>query len=348
MNGMAKHARGLTTGQAVLAAVIALLAAAVTPVFFIVMFVTVNKLLGPYFDGWAWTVPVATEIVFAMLFLFAVLLEWLRLPSRSLWVAPYPFAVISAFLNVWAFHDSIPGMAGHLAVTLAFFTPVTFAKMGVRKLIVTDAERSQATALADARAHARDMLRSALGPFWRHRAPVLLRRQLRSGRLPARVLEAVESGAQYGGAVVWEPAVEAWITSAVTLPERFSAVLAAARQEASAPPAVAPEGGSGGTPEAPPEGIAEAPAKAPREPSRHSSPKPPRLVPARASDEDLAALVAPLLVAGEEVSPTRVVKIIREQAGGKSSIGHERAGTVLGIALEQAGRVAVIGERRQA
>ena len=74
MNGMAKHARGLTTGQAVLAAVIALLAAAVTPVFFIVMFVTVNKLLGPYFDGWAWTVPVATEIVFAMLFLFAVLL----------------------------------------------------------------------------------------------------------------------------------------------------------------------------------------------------------------------------------------------------------------------------------
>jgi hypothetical protein len=344
----ARHARGLTSGQASLAAVIAILAAAVTPVFFIVMFLTVNKTLGPYFDGWAWTVPVATEIVFAMLFLFAVLLEWLRKPSRALWLAPYPFAAMSAFLNVEAFHGTVPGMAGHLAVTLAFFTPVTFAKMGVRRLLVTDAERSRAVALADARAHARDILRSALGPFWRHRAPVLLRRQLRSGRLPARVLEAVESGAKYGGAVIWEPAVEAWITSAVTLPERFSAVLAAARAEASAPPpAGAPEGGSGGTPEAPSERIAEVPAEAPREPSRRSSQKPPRLVPARASDEDLAAIVAPLLVAGEDVSPTRVVKIIREKAAGKS-IGHERAGTVLGIALEQAGRVAVLGERRQA
>jgi hypothetical protein len=345
MNGMAKHARGLTTGQAVLAAVIAVLAAAVTPVFFIVMFMTVNKTLGPYFDGWAWTVPVATEIVFALLFLFAVLLEWLRKPSRALWLAPYPFAAMSAFLNVEAFHGSVPGMAGHLAVTLAFFTPVTFAKMGVRRLLVTDAERSRAVALADARAHARDILRSALGVLWRHRAPVLLRRQLRSGRLPARVLEAVESGAKYGGAVVWEPAVEAWITSAVTLPERFSAVLAAARAEASAPPpAEASEGGSGGTPEAPPEGVAETRPQA----SRHPSPKSPRLVPARASDDDLAAIVAPLLAAGEDVSPTRVVKIVREHAGGRSSIGHERAGKVLDLARTEHQRVVPIGARKQA
>ena len=144
MTGTTRRAHGLSSGQAVLAAVIALLAAAVTPVFFIVMFVTVNGLLGPYFDGWAWTVPVATEIVFALMFLLAVLFEWLRCPSVALWLAPYPFAVISAFLNVWAYHGSVPGMTGHLAVTLAFFTPVTFAKMGVRRLLVTDGERARA------------------------------------------------------------------------------------------------------------------------------------------------------------------------------------------------------------
>ena len=348
MNGMR-----LSGGQKTLAAVILLLALAVTPVFFIVMFLTVNLMLGPYFDGWAWTVPVATEATFMLLFLWAVLMEWLRRPKRALWIAPYPFAALSAFLNVWAQHTSVPGMAGHLAVTLAFFTPVTFAKTGVRSLLVTDDERSLAIALADAQAHARDMLRSALGIWWKHRAPVLLRRQLRSGRLPAKVLEAVENGARFGGATVWEPAVEAWIASAVTLPERTAEALRAARAEASAPvsatPSQDPSAGTGGTPsgEAPASTSDTPAASAPVTPSRGASARPRRLIPAKASDDDLAEIIAPLLAEGE-VSPTRVVKVIREHAGGKASIGHDRAGKVLALATEQAQRVVPIGERRQA
>ena len=219
----------LNGGQRVLATAILLLALAVTPIFFIVMFLTVNKMLGPGFDGWAWTVPVATEAVFMLLFLWALLMEWMRRPKRALWIAPYPFAVLSAFLNVWAARGTVSGMAGHLAVTLAFFVPVTFAKTGVRSLLVTDAERDRSHALADARAYAQDILRSALGPFWRWQAPLLLRRQLRSGRLPASVMTAVETC----DAARWERSVETWITAAVVLPERFAGVLAAARAEAS-------------------------------------------------------------------------------------------------------------------
>ena len=114
--------------------------------------------------------------------------------------------------------------------------PVTFAKTGVRSLLVTDAERDRSHALADARAYAQDILRSALGPFWRWQAPLLLRRQLRSGRLPASVMTAVETC----DAARWERSVETWITAAVVLPERFAGVLAAARAEASQSAPAAP------------------------------------------------------------------------------------------------------------
>lgn len=354
------HARvRLTGGQGLLAAAIVGLALAVTPVFFIVMFETVNGLLGPYFDGWAWTVPVATEITFVLLFLLAVLFEWLRRPSLLLWLAPYPFAAMSAYMNVLAAHGTAAAMAGHLAVTLAFFAPVMFAKAGVRRLLVTDEEIAFAAALADATAYARDVLRSALGLLWRFRAPVLLRRQLRSGRLPARVLEAVHAAAEGGSGTLWEAAVETWIAAAVALPERTAEVVRAARAEASqsvpatpaatppetspAPPAEAPAQASG-EPAATPR---EAPAERPAQTSR----RPPRLVPKKASDDQLADLLVPLLEAGEEVSPTRVVKLVREAAGGRSSIGHDRAGRVLERAGEKAeipAPVAVLATRRQA
>ena len=115
-------------------------------------------------------------------------------------------------------------------MTAAFFIPMSFAKTTVRKLIVTSAERARASALADARAHAYDVLRAAFGPFWRVRTPVLLRRQLRSGRLPAAVTAAVETC----DAAVWEPAVQTWITAAVTLPGQVGRTLRAAAAVASA------------------------------------------------------------------------------------------------------------------
>lgn len=331
--------RRMTGGQRGLGGLIVLLALLLTPVFFIVMFITVNNMLGPYFEGWAWTVPVATELTFTLLFLWALLMEWTRNPSHALWIAPYPFAVMSAVLNVWAAHGNIPGMLGHLAVTLAFFTPVTFAKMGVRRMLVTDEERHAAAALKDAQAHARDMLRSGLGITWRFRAPVLLRRQLRAGRLPAKVMEAVASG----NATEWESAVEAWIGTAVALPERTREVLRAARAEALARPlptpaeslSGTPSGGTPGTPsETPADGTPEALPEAPPKPPSRRTPKPPRLIPSKASDADLAGLIVPLLAEGE-VSPTKVVKVIKEETGGKSSIGHERAKTILALAVER-------------
>lgn len=335
----------LTAGQKTLATVILLLALAVTPVFFIVMFLTVNLMLGPYFDGWAWTVPVATEATFMLLFLWAVLMEWLRRPKRVLWIAPYPFAALSAFLNVWAAHGSIPGMAGHLAVTLAFFTPVTFAKTGVRSMLVTDEERARALALADAQAHARDMLCSALGAWWRRKSPVLLRRQLDSGRLPAKVLEAVENGARFGGATVWEPAVEAWIASAVALPERTAEAVRAARSEAarSTPPGV-PEP----APQAPPvsePGVPEAtPQARPRARSAHASRPALRLTAARSrsmSPDKLAEHVEAMLDAyGPDVSVNRVKTDL--------SVGTDKARAALEIARKNRARVVSFGERRQA
>ena len=335
----------LTSGQKWLAAVILLLALAVTPVFFIVMFITVNLILGPYFDGWARTVPVATEITFTLLFLWAVLLEWLRRPRRALWIAPYLFAAISVFLNVWAFHGSIPGMAGHLAVTLAFFIPVTFAKMGVRSLLVTDDELARAVVLADAQAHARDMLRSALGFWWHFRAPVLLRRQLRSGRLPAKVLEAVESGARFGGATAWEPAVETWIAAAVAIPERTAEILRAARAEASAhtsssTPEPAPEAAAApasGTPSSAPAARPQASAKPARTPAL-------KLTAARSrgmSADTLAEHVSAMLDAyGDAVSVNRIKADL--------SVGTEKAKAALEIARRDRARVVPIGERRQA
>ena len=359
----ARRAAGsLTLGQRILAGFAATLGLGLAPMFFIVMFMTVNELLGPYFSGWAWTVPVATETTFVLLTVLAILFEWTRRPVPSLWKLPYLFAALSLFMNVWAYRDSPAGIAGHLAVTAAFFIPMGFAKTTVRKLIVTSAERARAASLADARAHAYDVLRAAFGVLWRYRTPVLLRRQLKSGRLPAAVAAAVETC----DAATWEPVVQAWITAAVTLPSQVGKALRAASVAAAATPSE----GAGGTPEEAPgtplAGTSEPPSKEAAEPlpAAHPNPSPalaahrpgrgPRtlrgvpanssdgsrgrgsgeaaIVPSKASDRDLADLLVPLLAKGEEVSQTRTVKIIREAAGGSTGIGPERAGRVLGLA----------------
>jgi hypothetical protein len=345
--------RVLSAGQRLLAVLAVALELALAPVFFIVMFVTVNNLLGPSFGFWAWTVPVATELTFALLLVLAILFEWMRRPVPALWKLPYLFAGLSSFMNVWAGKGSVAGIAGHLAVTAAFFVPLGFAKTTVKKLIVTPAERQRAQAIADARAHATDVLRSALGPFWRQRTPLLLRRQIRSGRLPAAVMAAVETA----DAARWEPAVQAWITAAVTLPGRVAEALRAASAPLAVTPSeVAPEPLPGGAPEP----LREDSAKSSRAPSGTSSRQGsarrsergsarPLLVPAKASDEELAALIVPRLAKGEEVSQTRTVKIVREAAGGKTGIGPERAGRVLDLARRvHSGEVVPIGKRQTA
>jgi hypothetical protein len=252
MTGMGKHSK-LTRGQHILAAFIVILAAALTPVFFTVMFVSVTHLLTGSFGAWAWTVPVATEISFTLLYLLYLLLVWLGRAPGWLWLAPFPFAAASLWLNVYSARGNLPGMVGHGVVTVAFFIPLLALKSAVRRLSVSDEERLRSAAVEDAIAHARDILRAA-DPWWRFRAPVLLRRQIRSRRLPAAVADAISEGVMFGGAAKWEPAVEEWITRSLVLPEGVSAQLAAAREAASrsmpqAEPVACPEPTPGPVPE---------------------------------------------------------------------------------------------------
>jgi hypothetical protein len=240
MDGMAKHSR-LTGGQRLLAAFIAFLAIALTPVFFTVMYMAVTHLLAGSFGTWSWTVPVATEISFTLLFLLWVLLEWRDRAPGWLKFAPYPFAAASLWLNVYSSRGDLPGMVGHGVVTIAFFVPLLAVKAAVSRLTVSDEERKHAVAARDAIAHAKDILRAA-DRLWRFRAPVLLRRQLRTRRLPAAVSEAISQGVMSGGSSKWEPAVEAWITRCLVLPEGVAAQLAAAREAVSQlTPAATPE-----------------------------------------------------------------------------------------------------------
>lgn len=343
MAGMGRHSK-LTKGQRWLACAIAGLALADAPVFFVVMFITVNDLLGPFFDGWAWTVPVATELSFTILFLLGVLLAWADRAPGWLWFAPFPFAAASLWLNVYGAHGSMPGMVGHGVVTVAFFVPLLALKAAVHRFTVSEEERRLTVAVADAIAHARDILRAALGPFWRLRVPVLLRRQLRSRRLPAGVLEEIRQGVMFGGATRWEPAVEAWITSSLALPEGVQAQLRSARDAASrATPGPAPGPAPGTAPETVRETTPEARPQARPEHAPERASKPAlKLTAARSRSmppDKLAAHVAAMIEEYGDVSLNRVKDDLH--------VGTDKAKAALEIAARQArGADVVLMERR--
>lgn len=233
---MGKHSTFTTLHKSLLAG-FAILGFLLTPLAFLVMFLTVNDLLGPYMDGWAWVVPLGTEVGFMGLFLADVLLEAKGVPAAVLHLMPYLFAALSLWLNVEAARGHTVGMVGHSVLPLVFFGYLLAAKLLAKRLSVSERDRRRKTDISDAIAHAKDILRAA-DRWWRFRAPVLLRRQIRSGRLPAAVLEAIDAG----GASRWEPVLESWITRSLALPEGVAAQLAAAREAASqVTPAATPE-----------------------------------------------------------------------------------------------------------
>lgn len=235
MDGMGKHATLTYSQQALLAGFLAF-GAVLMPLSFVVMFLTVNTLLASAMDGWAWAVPIGTEAGFIGLFFADLLLESKRRPAVLLHLAPYAFAVVSLWLNAAAAHGDVTAMVGHSVLPMVFFGYLLAAKLLARRLSVSDADRRRQVATRDAIAHARDILRAA-DFWWRLRAPVLLRRQIRSRRLPAAVAGAIDEGA-----AKWQPAVEQWITRSLVLPEGVSAQLTAARAEAAqVTPAATPE-----------------------------------------------------------------------------------------------------------
>src|SRR5215469_6137252 len=117
MPGMtAKHARGWTIPQIMLAVTAAVLSVGLAPLFFGAIFTTVNTMLMPSLGWWAWAVPVATEAGFVILYLLDVLLELRGKPMGWLKWAPYPFAAASLWLNVAAAHGNRTAMVGHAAL----------------------------------------------------------------------------------------------------------------------------------------------------------------------------------------------------------------------------------------
>jgi Protein of unknown function (DUF2637) len=204
-----------TRPQTALAAVIIVTVTALAPLFFADLFVTVNHLLGPSFGWWAWTVPLATEVSFVVLYLLAVLLMLRGKPARGLAWVPYLFAAASLWLNVAAAHGNPAAEVGHAVMVAAFFAPILAAKAAVRSLSTSGHDVAVRRVSADARRYAIDLMRSELGWRWRLSAPRLMRRQVITGRLPHAVTAAVrESLTAYGDP--WEPAVEKWVVDGLT------------------------------------------------------------------------------------------------------------------------------------
>lgn len=312
----------------------AILGFLLTPLAFLVMFLTVNDLLGPYMDGWAWVVPLGTEVGFMGLFLADILLEAKGVPAAVLHLMPYLFAGLSLWLNVEAARGHVVGMVGHSVLPLVFFGYLLAAKLLAKRLSVTAADRRRKTDVSDAVAHAKDILRAA-DRWWRFRAPVLLRRQIRSGRLPGAVLEAIGEG----GASRWEPVLESWITRSLALPEGVAAQLAAAREAASqgavrSDSGTTTESASAVPPEMAPVVTPEPPAVSSRSASpgasRSASGKR-RVVPSKASDDELAELVLPLFDGPGEVKKYGVIKAVKDASGG-AGVGDKRAGGILDLA----------------
>lgn len=218
-------------GRAALICVITGLGVALMPVFFADMFRTVSHLLSPWFGRWAWTVPAATEGSFALLYLLDLLLQMEGKPMGWLRFAPYPFALASLTLNVYAGRGSIPATIGHGVITVAFFLPVLAGEGAVRRLSRTEAEIRLAAEADHALRHARDLARAARGIFWRFRVPSLLRVEITGKRPPAAVVAAIRAGSQDGGALKWEPAVARWVRDGLTQDARLTAEVTVERRE---------------------------------------------------------------------------------------------------------------------
>jgi hypothetical protein len=335
---MAKHAR-LTAGQQWLAAGYVIFGLALTPISFIVMLLTVQKLLAPTLGFWAWSVPVGTEAGFIGLFCADLLLEWKHRPLRVLRLAPYLFAAISLALNVIAARGVVSGILGHAVLPLVFFGYILVAEAVVRRLSVTEDERALEVAMADALAHARDLARDRLGVFWRLRCPSLLSRQIRSGRATAAVRDAAASGVQAD----LEAEVGRWVAAGLAVTAKAEVTAEMARQEITRTPAAAPAAEH--LPKALPEVSAAPVPKAITEgtakPSVSAVQRVRRLGGRKATDEDIRSAIREMYADGGKVTKYRVVKELKGPHGG---IAEPRAGRLLDeVQAERPSLAAVVG-----
>jgi Protein of unknown function (DUF2637) len=139
-------------------------------------------------------------------------------------------------------------------------------------------------ATEDARLHLRDLVAAVRERYPDRSVPLVVRRAVRTGRFPGEVTERIKTSLDYGGATVWEPAMETWLSDRLRLPAGISEAISADRM--STPPDPAPAAHETQSPaphEAPPVTPPRARARKPAKPS-----------PRRMSDDDLMTYVRDL------------------------------------------------------
>jgi Protein of unknown function (DUF2637) len=266
MSGMSKHARLSRARElaaqprVLLGAVIVAGCLGLTVPAFAVLFLTVTRLLRPWFGHWAWTVPICTETGYVVVYLADLLMEMCERPVRWLRFVPLPFVAASLWLNVYAADGHLAAMVGHAVVTVTFFGTLAVAKMAARRLIRArgDAPKRDAIPLSrwlasrrtigmwkrmvlqdvmsypvavareEARMLAIDLVRASCGRRWKRKVPALLRHHLVTGTLPSDLAQACEA-ASYGRAVIDGPA-EKWVTDALTAGTRTAAKVKAEKR----------------------------------------------------------------------------------------------------------------------
>jgi hypothetical protein len=321
------HARSrLSPGQRNLAVTVVLLGVALMPMAFAEMLRTVVILLAPLgFGGWAWTVPVGTEVGFIGLYLIDVLMEWKHRPVRALRAGPYAFAAASLWLNVAA-APSVPAMVGHAVLPMLFFGYLLAGKAAVKRLTVSDAEHATAAAMADARRYALDLVRAMRGPFWRFRVPSLLRRQILSSRFPDEARSAVEIRVTSGG---WQKDIRAWVLGpdGLNIQTQAKADSERAREAIRTAPWPAPEPSPGAIPQDIPRTSRSTTPGAPRKPSPSAVKK--------MTGSDLAPYVGTLLETTPGLTPSDVMRTLK--------VGRAKADEALRLARKDRLQVAAEG-----
>jgi Protein of unknown function (DUF2637) len=190
--------------------------------------------------------------------------------------------------------------------------PLATPRMRRRMWLANETSYPRAVAMEDARLHARDLIRAAAEGDSAPAVPAALRRAVRSGRLPAAVVSAVDSGMTFGGASQWEPAVATWVTSSLTLSERLSAQLQGARRDIARAALPVPIGS------APPEPVQDAlrdasqktPADTPQKPSGSAVQRVRRKGGRKATDEEIREAIRELFTDGDSVTKYRVMKAL--------------------------------------
>ena len=221
-----KRIREITRAPQAFKVVMAGLYVAVCPLVgfsaFVVIYRTVTGLVSPWFGAWSWIVPASAEGMYLCTHAARAWLELhyrpLRPPLRvRLVLVGFSAACMAAsyWLNIASAHGNVNDAISHGAVVTAFFGTIIIGQILIRHLKITADERALMAAIGDARRYAVDMVAATAGRWWwapfSRKVPSLLKRRLRSGRLPDAVREAIAAAARDGRTGGWEDAVKVWV-----------------------------------------------------------------------------------------------------------------------------------------